>query len=362
VTERRAWALGGSAAGAIGAALAVLEGLGPLGASAGAVVGGALAAVPVRPRLAWSAAAAAGAAVAPVGLSWGIAVLLVVHAFCAARFEPRVPATVALVALLAAMELAVGLAGEAPVPGLVVAVAAWAAGVALRDRSLVAAQLEQRARELEEERDAHAELSVRYERARIASDLHDIVAHAVSVMVIQAGAGQRVAHDPGAAAQTLDAIAGAAREAERDMGRLVTLLGDEPGSGPPSGEAGVVEQLVARAAAGGLDVTLRLEGDRDRVPADVADAVFRVVQEGLTNALRYAAGAAVAVVVRGVPGAVEVAVENGPAGDEPALAGTGTGAGVRGLRERVGACGGTLEAGPLQNGGWRLAARLPLPA
>ena len=151
--------------------------------------------------------------------------LLALHAFCAGRREPRIPAAVALVALLAAIELGVALADAEPVPGFIIAVAGWAAGLALREREVVAAQLAERARELEEERDAHAALAVRYERARIASDLHDIVAHAVSVMVIQAGAGQRVATDPEATAETFTAIAGAAREAERDMGRLVALLG-----------------------------------------------------------------------------------------------------------------------------------------
>ena len=91
-------------------------------------------------------------------------------------------------------------------------------GRALRERELVAAQLAERVRELEEEREAHAALSVRYERARIASELHDIVAHAISVMVVQASAGQRLAHDPEATAETFEAIAGAARQAEQDMG------------------------------------------------------------------------------------------------------------------------------------------------
>ena len=106
--------------------------------------------------------------------------------------------------------------------------AGWGAGRALREREQVAGQLAERVRELEEEREAHAALSVRYERARIASELHDIVAHAISVMVVQASAGQRLAaRDPEPTAETFEAIAGAARQAEEDMGRLVALLADE---------------------------------------------------------------------------------------------------------------------------------------
>ncbi len=147
--------------------------------------------------------------------------------------------------------------------------AAWGAGRALRERELVAEQLAERARELEDEREAHAALSVRYERARIASELHDIVAHAISVMVVQASAGQRLAaRDPEATAETFDAIAGAARQAEQDMGRLVALLGDEDAIGPAP-DLALVEELVARAAGSGLDVTLRLEGEREGLPAEV---------------------------------------------------------------------------------------------
>src|SRR5215218_8475760 len=144
-----------------------------------------------------------------------------------------------------------------------------------------------RARELEDEREAHAALSVRYDRARIAGELHDIVAHAISVMVVQASAGQRLAHDPEGTAEAFCAIAGAAREAEEDMGRLVALLAERDAVGPAP-DLALVEELVARAAGSGLDVSLRLEGEREGLPAEIAHMAYRVVQEGLTNALRYA--------------------------------------------------------------------------
>ena len=109
---------------------------------------------------------------------------------------------------------------------------AWIAGRAIRERDLVAARLAERAEELEREREEFAALSVRYERARIASELHDIVAHAISVMVVQAGAGQRIAAiDPELTGETFEAIAGAARQAERDMTQLVALLADDDAIG-----------------------------------------------------------------------------------------------------------------------------------
>jgi len=235
----------------------------------------------------------------------------------------------------------------------------WFGGRAVYEREQLAGRLTERAAELEGEREAYARLSVRYERARIAADLHDIVAHALSVMVVQAGAGQRLAgRDEALTAETFAAISESARGAEQDMGRLVALLG-EPDAIGAAPDLHVVEELVRRAAGSGLDVRLRLEGDREGLPAEVVEAACRVVQESLTNALRYAAGAAVEIVVRGEPEGLAVHAVNGPAAAHAALAGSGTGHGLQGLRERVGACGGQLEAGPAGDGGWRVAAWLP---
>ena len=251
------------------------------------------------------------------------------------------------------------LAHESVVPALLLPAAAWGGGRALRERELMAAALAQRGHELEQEREAHAALSVRYERARIASELHDIVAHAISVMVVQASAGQRLAvRDPEATADAFDAIAGAARQAEEDMGRLVALLGDETASGTTP-DLALIHELVACAAGSGLDVTVRFDGKREGLPAALAEAAYHVVQEALTNALRYAAGAAVSVHIRGDHDALTVEVTNAPAARNPALAGAGTGTGIQGLRERVGDRGGTLTAGPTPEGGWRLRAHLP---
>jgi signal transduction histidine kinase len=360
VIGRRAELAVGLGGVAVGIGFAALEDAGMAAYLAGAIVGGALALVRRNPRAAWVSAALALLAAAPFGpLPTGVGLLAAVHAFCAGRGDERWWGIAALVALVGGLELDVLIQdSDAGVPALLLPGAAWGAGRALRERELVATQLAERARELEEERGAHAALSVRYERARIAAELHDIVAHAISVMVIQASAGQRLTHDPGATAETFDAIAGAARQAEQDMGRLVSLLGDERAIGPAP-DLALVEELVARASGSGLDVKLRLEGEREGWPAPLTEAAYRVVQEGLTNALRYAAGAPVSVLVRGEPDALTVDVANAAAEGDAGLAGLGTGTGLQGLRERVGACGGTLEAGPTAEGGWLLSARLP---
>jgi signal transduction histidine kinase len=359
--RQRELVIGAAGALLVGASI-VADGGGPVSIVAGTVAGAALGGLHRHTRAAWLAVALATAAMAietDGDLPGGMTILIPVVALGAGLWETRWGGVAAVVGLIGAWEFLDAMTPDSAfVPALLIPATAWAAGRALRERERVARQLAARARELEEEREAYAALSVRYERARIASELHDIVAHAISVMVVQASAGQRLTHDPEATAETFEAIAGAARQAEQDMGRLVALLGDEKAIGPAP-DLALVEELVARAAGSGLDVTLRLEGEREGLPAEVGETAYRIVQEGLTNALRYAAGAAVSVRVRAGRDELVVAVENDTADNQTALAGAGTGNGLRGLRERVDACGGRLEAGTTANGGWLLAARLP---
>jgi signal transduction histidine kinase len=341
-----------------GAGWAALEDSSPSAVVLGAIVGAAVGIANRHPRAAWLTTTAALLVAIPFRTPWDLVFPAAAVAFCAGRREGRWAGRVALVALNLSFG-ASGFADETVVPTVLVLSAAWGAGWALGEREAIAARLAQRMRELEEEREAHAALSVRYERARIASELHDIVAHAISVMVVQAAAGQRLAaHDPEATAETFEAIAGAARQAEQDMGRLAALLGDEAAIGPAP-DLALVEELVGRAAGSGLDVTLRFEGSREGLPAPLVQVAYRVVREGLTNALRYAAGAAVRVIVDGRQEDLVIEVVNGRAPAETALAGAGTGNGIRGLRERVGEVGGRLDAGLDVDGGWRLTARLP---
>ncbi|WP_405063270.1 histidine kinase [Kribbella sp. NBC_01505] len=235
-------------------------------------------------------------------------------------------------------------------------VPSFLAGTVLRLRRETADELAHRGRELEEERELFAEIAVRHERARIASELHDIVAHAISVMVIQAAAGQRlIDRDPVQAEQVFADIAESARQGRDDLQRLVELLGGTEVSGP---ELSLIGEVVTRAARGGLDVSCRFEGERDGFAAPTTHVAFRVVQESLTNALRYAPGAAVRVLVNGSGRALTVTVENDHAlRDHPRLSGTGRG--LIGLRERVQELGGRFAAGPAPGGGWRVEATLP---
>jgi len=328
------------------------------------LIGAALGTARARPRATWlfvvlvTLVASVAQSALPGDGDFAMYMLLGAHGFAVGRFESGRWSFAGVAALTVA-----GVAGSAFAPEfesflVFVVPAAWGAGRALRDRVLIAERLRARERELESERDAYAALSVRYERARIAAELHDIVAHAISVMVVQASAGQRLAtRDRAATAEAFEAIAGAARDAEVDMARLVALLADAPVA--PATDLSLVDELVARANRAGLDVTLRLAGDVEDVDPAAAQLVRRVVQEGLTNALRYAAGAPVTASVRGEPDALVAEVVNGPSSSDGSLCGTGTGNGLRGLRERVGAGGGSVVAEETGDGGWRLAARVP---
>lgn len=356
----RADLLAGLAGAAFGVTGVAIEGGGTAAAAAAGVLGGALGLSRPRPPLAWLLGCAAVLSLA-VDRHGGMAVVLwflfLAHVFAAGRWGGRRSGVAGLVALTGTALAAAWIAEDAGMPAFLLPVAAWVAGRALGEREQVAARLAERARELEAEREAHARLSVRYERARIASELHDIVAHALSVMVVQAGAGQRLtAVDPQLSAETFAAIAGAAREAEADMRRLVEMLGDAPGEAP---DLPLVGELVSRAAGSGLDVSLRLEGDRESFTPAVMHVAYRLVQEGLTNALRHASGSSVEVRLRGDRDELLVEIVNGPQTCAAPLAGSGTGNGLRGLHERVSACGGSLEVGSQADGGWRLAARMP---
>jgi signal transduction histidine kinase len=286
-------------------------------------------------------------------------VLAPIVAFLAGRapaWPAGVPAAVLLLAGIAASQL-VRYENNSIVPAVMLPVTLYLAGVALRGREVLAERLAEQTDELEIERDAYARLSVRYERARIAAELHDVVAHAISVMVVQASAGQRLAvSEPARAAETFCVIATAARHAEADLDRLADLLAqDLPSDG--GADLALVREIVDSARASGLPVTLRLSGDTSGVSSAVAHAALRVVQEGLTNALRYAPGALAEVSVEARPGALELSIVNGRP-TAPARLELGSGRGLTGLRERVGAFGGTLDAGPEEGGGWSLRARI----
>ncbi|WP_146758663.1 sensor histidine kinase [Micromonospora saelicesensis] len=225
-------------------------------------------------------------------------------------------------------------------------------------RHALAAQAE--LSEREQERRAVLE-----ERTRIAREMHDVVAHHMSLIAVQAEtAPYRLTDVPAPAAAEFVAIAASARDALTDMRRLLGVLRSET-SGPqtaPQPDLTDLGAMVDAARRAGLPVTLDVEPmDDDRVPAPVGLAAYRIVQEGLANAARHAAGAAVRVTVRAGPSGLGVRVENSPAEVRPTADG-GSGHGLTGMRERATSLGGTFTAGPLPDGGYAVAAELPYDA
>lgn len=267
---------------------------------------------------------------------------------CAAQLSLR-PGVLAVAAIAAAFAIA----GVEAVPLLLLTVAPWAAGRLVRSRRELIGELAERNRQLEAEREAVAALAVRRERARIARELHDIVAHHLAVMVIQAGAGRLAAPDDGA---RFAGIRDAGNEALAELDRLVALLQTDAADARPRGLA----TLLGQARAAGLELDYEpLPAGVDVAPA-VEDGAYRVIQEALTNAMKHAAGSAVRVRLAVRAGTLEIDVRDGGAVVPSPLAASGLGLGLTGMRERVEALGGVLDAGPRADGGWRLQARLPL--
>jgi signal transduction histidine kinase len=288
---------------------------------------------------------------------------LLVATFSVALYERRGPLAVAggafaLAAVLGAVVLGFGEneGTSAEAGNLVIisffVVAAWTAGWLLRRRA-------EHVRRVEAESGALAQEAVAEERARIARELHDVVAHSVSIISLQAGAAdQYLERDPARAREHLAAVRGSARDALAEMRRLTGVLREEPAGYEPQPGLGRLAELVEQARAGGLDVTLAEEGERRAVPPGVDLAAFRIVQEALTNARKHAGPVAAQVRVRYADGGVEVEVSNdaGPGGTDA----EGAGHGLVGMRERVRVYGGTLQTGPADGGGYRVRACLPL--
>ena len=237
---------------------------------------------------------------------------------------------------------------------------AWAAGFALRERAEKAEAAEIRAVQAEREREAAARVAVAEERARIARELHDIVAHAVSVMVLQVGA---VRHKlPDAHAEDRDALRGverAGRTALAEMRRLLAAMrrdGDEVEFSPQPGLDGL-DALLQEIGRAGLPVELHVDGEPFPLPRGVDLSAYRIVQEGLTNALKHARATVADVTVRYRPDEVEVEVRDDGLGTATS---DGLGHGLVGVRERVKIYGGEMSAGTATEGGFVLSTRLPL--
>ncbi|MFF0656308.1 sensor histidine kinase [Micromonospora tulbaghiae] len=250
--------------------------------------------------------------------------------------------------------------------------AVWLAGLNLRTRRLYVVSLEERAATLEREREAEARAAVAEERTRIARELHDVVAHSMAVMIVQAdGVRFTLDRDPATAREAAKVVADTGRAALEEMRRLVGVLrepdrpeplpaADEPAHRRPA----LVElpALLDRFRAAGLRITCGGAGTPPALPPGLELTVYRVVQESLTNALKHAGvGASVELTMDWAADAVVVrAVDDG--GGRPVVRPAPSGGhGLVGMRERVGVYDGSLAAGPTLAGGWRVQARLPLP-
>jgi signal transduction histidine kinase len=268
---------------------------------------------------------------------------------------------VALAAVLAARgDLAATLQSTLQT-GLILAVA-WLVGDASRIRGLYAQTLEERAALLEREREERAAQAVREERERIARELHDVVTHHVSVMVIQAGGAERALdRRPDEARSALQAIAQTGRQALTDMRRMLGILGQPDGPEPMPG-LDRLDALLDHVRAAGLDAELTVTGEVRTLDPGLEVSAYRIVQEALTNSLKHAGTGRAQVTIHYAPDALEIAVddERGP-GVPTVMEPPHEGRGLVGMRERVAMLRGTFDARPTATG-FHVSARLPVDA
>ena len=219
---------------------------------------------------------------------------------------------------------------------------------------------DRRAELAERERDVTAREAVMRERARIARELHDVIAHNVSMMVVQAGAERRALNGAdGSTSEVLRAIEGTGRSALTEMRRLVGMLRDE-GRDPlaPQPSLDDLSRLVAQLRSAGLPVELAVEGEKRRLPVGIELSAYRIVQESLTNCLKHAGEARATVRVRYDADALDLEITDTGAGSEAHESGSGHG--LVGMRERVALCGGRFDASRRPGGGFAVRVQLPI--
>lgn len=247
-------------------------------------------------------------------------------------------------------------------------------GSSIHERRAHLRAVEARAEEAERTREEEARRRVGEERLRIARDVHDVVAHAMVAINVQAGVGAHLLErDPERARQTLADIKRVSGEALADLrSTLDAIRTPEDADGPPADDAATPTQPTMGAAdipalceslrTAGLEVSLHLDDDVTRLPVGISSVAFRIVQEALTNVVRHARGTSALVRLRVREDVLELIVADDGRGPRHAgpPAPSGTGNGLRGMRERAEAAGGTVEAGPREDGGWEVRAALPL--
>ncbi len=326
-----------------------------------------------RSPLAAALVVAAAIVIDDLAAGWGSAVLSfdcsIIAAYSAGAHARQRPAVLALAALLAANLVdAFGApgnrGGDVALAVVVFSLVPWLVGQALRRERRRTARMHELARQLEAEREQRAREAVTAERGRIARELHDIVAHAISVIAVQADAATKLLrHDPSRAREPLDTVQATARGALAEMRQLVGLLREnEAGANAPlEPQPGVadLDRLIDDAERSGLAVKLEIDGERRSLPPSLDLAAYRIVQEGLTNVRKHAGAADAQVSIRYERDRLDIVVRDN--GRLPTAIGGG-GHGLLGVRERVVLLGGQLEAGLASDGGFVLHARLPLTA
>ena len=267
-----------------------------------------------------------------------------------------------VLAVLGGIGIARGQQSGNVIPSLVWLAAAWFTGRLMRRWRQRAAELEALTLALEEQRELQAQAAVAVERARIARELHDVIAHNVSMMVVQASAAGRVLEgDQQDVRRALETVETTGRATVDEMRRLIGVVRSADGLAlAPQPTLSDLERLVSEVRDAGVDVDLHVEGTAVPLPPGIDLSAYRIVQEALTNTLKHAGDASASVVVRYRGRDVELeVVDDGGSGSTN---GTGTGHGLIGMRERVALWGGELEAGPREGGGFAIKARLPVGA
>ena len=298
-----------------------------------------------------------------------LALSCLVAVYSVAAHAERHQAVVALAVTPAVIGVAMWFDREHVTPGdvvwnLAIFLTAWVLGDNLQARRARSVALEERAERLERERDEAAARAVEAERARIARELHDVVAHSMSVMVVTAGAARRIVdRDPDAAREAMGSIETTGRQALDEMRRLLGVLrrdGDDSFARAPQPSVKHLDALVHQVADAGLPVALEIEGDPRPLAAGLDLSAYRIVQEALTNALKHAGPATATVRLCYGDGALELRVTDDGRGGAADRRTGADGHGLIGMRERVALYGGDLTAGPRPGGGYEVRARLPL--
>ena len=245
------------------------------------------------------------------------------------------------------------------IPGLMAI--AWLVGLTMRERARQAEAAQERAAQAEREREEGARRAVFEERVRIARELHDVVAHHVSMMGVQAGAARMVIdREPAKAKDALTAIEASSRQAVDELHRLLGFLrqAGEADELAPTPGVGQLPSLAAGMSDSDLIVEVDVEGEERPLPPTVDVSAYRIAQEALTNTLKHARASRADVRLRYRPGAIELEIVDDGRGDG-ATSGSGSGLGLIGMRERAALHGGDLDAGPLPGGGFAVRVTLP---